>query len=61
MSLTAKTPDKYALQLMDVLFTDHEMGSSCFISSKFSTKPGLDPKRVAFASWYDDMYTMRNI
>ena len=47
MSLTAKTPDKYALQLMDVLFTDQEMGSSCFISSKYSTKPGLDPKRVA--------------
>ena len=38
---------KYALQLMDILFTDQEMASSCYVAcTKKTKKPGLDPVRV---------------
>ena len=47
LKLRAVNPCKYALQLMDVLFTDSEMSTSCYASSNKSPKPGLDPTRVA--------------
>ena len=42
-----KDPGKGALKLMDVLFTDDEMASSCYKrSSRRFVKAGLDEKRV---------------
>ena len=37
---------KYALALMDSLFTDEVMARSCYTSTKKSTKPALPPKKV---------------
>ncbi|KAL5516313.1 hypothetical protein EMCRGX_G001604 [Ephydatia muelleri] len=48
LSIKAVDPAKYALNLMNALFTDEEMGSSCFkkrLGSK-TEKPQLSPKRV---------------
>ena len=48
LSIKAADPGKYALNLMNALFTDEEMGSSCYkkgLGSK-SEKPQLSPKRV---------------
>ena len=39
-------PSKYALTLMDVLFTDDEMRQSVYRSSSRSSKPGLDVNRI---------------
>ena len=39
-------PGKYALQLMDVLFTEKEIASSCYAEAKKTTKPGLDPEKI---------------
>lgn len=46
MALSAVEPNKYALQVMDALFSDEEMASSCYITSKRTNKPGLDIERV---------------
>ncbi len=46
LTIRAEDPYKYALHLMDILFTDEEMASSCYVSSKRTKKPGLDPARV---------------
>ncbi len=46
LALRAVDEEKYALHLMDVLFTEEEMAQSCYISSQRSKKKGLDPKRV---------------
>ena len=46
LALRAVDEEKYALQLMDALFTDEEMSSSCYVSSQKSKKPGLDPVKV---------------
>ena len=44
-----KDPGKGALKLMDEIFSDEEMASSCYrkLSPRF-VKPGLDEKRVHF-------------
>lgn len=39
-------PTKYALALMDALFTDEEMGSSIYAASIHSKNPGLDGKKI---------------
>ena len=44
--IQAKDPVKYALSLMDNLFTEEEMGQHCFEENKRTTKPGLDKERV---------------
>ena len=47
LSIRGTDPSKYAIQLMDILFTDQEMASSCYVAStKKTKKPGLDPVRV---------------
>ena len=45
LSIRAVEPDKYALSLMDVLFTEAEMASCCYDNKK-SSKPGLPPTKV---------------
>ena len=44
--ISARDPYAYALQAMDILFTKEELASSLLFSSKKSTKPELDKKRV---------------
>lgn len=56
-------PGKAALKLMDVLFTDEEMSSSCFKpGSRRSCKPALDEYRVkliedCLLQYYGDTYS----
>ncbi len=47
LTVRAVDPAKYALQLMDVIFTEAEMATSSYISSNRTAKPGLDVTRVA--------------
>ena len=44
--LRAVNPEKYALALMDALFADEEMASSCYAESKRSTKPPLEQSKI---------------
>ncbi len=46
LSLRAVDPAKYALQLMEVLFTEDEMATSCYIASHRTKKPGLNKQKV---------------
>ena len=46
--IRATNAGKYAVQLMDIIFTDEEMASSIYEESSKSKKPRLDRKRVAF-------------
>lgn len=46
LQVRAVDEEKYALQLMDALFSDEEMAVSCYIASQKSKKPGLNPKKV---------------
>ncbi len=46
LTISAVNPTKYALQLMDILFSDFEMSSSCYVMSSWSSKPGLDSNKV---------------
>lgn len=46
LNVRGSSADKYALNLMDVLFTEDELATRCYEVSKRTTKPGLDPKRV---------------
>ena len=43
LAVRAVDEEKYALQLMDALFTEEEMATSCYVVSQKSKKPGLDP------------------
>ncbi len=45
LTIRALNPTKYTLALMDALFSDEEMGSSCF-SSKRGTKPQLPQAKI---------------
>ena len=47
LKLRAVDPEKYSLQLMDFLFTDQEMASSCYVASQRTKKPGLDAEKIA--------------
>jgi len=40
-ALRVVNPEKYALSVMDALFTDEEMANSCFATSKRSTEATL--------------------
>ncbi len=44
--LRATSPEKYALALMDSLFTEEELSQSCFMASKRSTKPPLNEQNI---------------
>ena len=46
MRLSVPTPYAFALAACDVLFTKEELATSLLFSSKKSSKPALDPKRV---------------
>uniref|UniRef100_A0A1X7TD73 Uncharacterized protein n=1 Tax=Amphimedon queenslandica TaxID=400682 RepID=A0A1X7TD73_AMPQE len=48
LQIRATNPSKYALQLMDIIFTDEEMSSSVYEASKRSTKPGLNITKVQY-------------
>lgn len=39
-------PVKYALSLMDALFSDDELGSKCFSCGKRATKPQLSLEKI---------------
>jgi len=45
LNIRGATPDKYCLSLMDALFEDNELASSCFGTVK-STKPPLDIVKI---------------
>ena len=49
LSIKAVGAPKYALNLLNALFTDEELGSSCYKKKprSKSEKPPLSPKRVA--------------
>eukprot|EP00731_Ephydatia_muelleri_P019477 Em0012g302a len=49
LSIKAVDPSKYALNLMSALFTDEELGSSCYKKrpESKSEKPPLSPSRIA--------------
>jgi hypothetical protein len=49
LSIKAVDAPKYALNLLNALFTDEELGSSCYKKKprSKSEKPPLSPKRVA--------------
>ena len=46
LSIKSAEPDKYALILMEALFTDEEMARSCHSQTKKSTKPPLPEEKV---------------
>ena len=46
LAVRAVNEEKYALQLMDILFTEEEMASSCYVASQRTKKPGLDCAKV---------------
>ena len=46
MRLPARDAYAFGLQLLDILFIKEELGSSPFMKSKISDKPGLDAARV---------------
>ncbi len=46
MSISAINPVKYALSLMDALFSDEEMGAKCFSGTSRSNKEALPKEKV---------------
>ena len=46
LDIRAPDPSKYALVLMDAIFTDDELTKCCYESSKRTTKPGLPADKV---------------
>ena len=46
MRLPSRDAYSFALQLLDILFTKEEQGTSLLFKSKKSEKPGLDHERV---------------
>eukprot|EP00731_Ephydatia_muelleri_P008104 Em0004g442a len=51
LSINAVDPSKYTLNLMSALFTDEELGSSCYKKrpESKSEKPPLSPSRIALS------------
>ena len=47
LSVRAIDPPKYALALMDILFTDEQMRQSVYKTSRHSPKPGLDCEKIS--------------
>ena len=48
LQIPAKNPSKYALKVMDVIFTETELQNHVFISSGCASKPGLPSSKVQF-------------
>lgn len=46
LTLQAPDPEKYALVLMDALFSDSEMATSCYVATKRSKKNPLPPEKI---------------
>lgn len=46
LAIRAINPVKYALSLMDALFSDEEMASHCFSCGTRGTKPRLPQEKV---------------
>lgn len=46
LSIRALNPAKYALSLLDAIFSDDETSSSCFSCGKRGTKPELPQEKV---------------
>ena len=46
-SIRASDPNKYALALLEALFTDEELGRSCYAKTSRSTKPPLPAEKIA--------------
>ena len=46
LGIRAQDPPKYALALMDAIFTDEEMGTCCFSAGKRSTKQPLPEEKI---------------
>ena len=46
LAIRAMNPSKYALSLMDAIFSDDEMCVSCFSCGKRGTKPELPQEKV---------------
>ena len=46
LMLRAVSVDKYALALMNALFSEEEMAWSCFVESKRSTKKSLNKEKI---------------
>ena len=51
LAVRAVDPAKYALQLMDILFTVKEMASSVYIASKRTSKPGSRCKKSGIVTF----------
>ena len=47
LAIKAAEPEKYALSLMEALFTDSELAISCYSSTTRSTKTPLSKEKVA--------------
>ena len=47
LSIQAIDPNKYALALLEALFTDEELGRSCYAKTSRSTKPPLPAEKIA--------------
>jgi hypothetical protein len=47
MQIPSRDAYSFGLQIMDVLFSKEELGSSLLFQSKKSSKPGLDAEKVA--------------
>uniref|UniRef100_A0A1X7TWP0 Uncharacterized protein n=1 Tax=Amphimedon queenslandica TaxID=400682 RepID=A0A1X7TWP0_AMPQE len=46
LETAAPDPAKYALALMDAIFSNAEMANCCSKASKRTTRPGLDSEKV---------------
>ena len=68
LGIRASSADKYALALMDALFTDEEMAKSCYMLTKRSKKPPLPTEKITLGryvttplfwyKYYDATYNM---
>ena len=47
LTIRASDPNKYALVLLEALFTDEELGRSCYAKTSRSTKPPLPAEKIA--------------
>ena len=47
LKLRVSNCEKYALLLMDALFTDEEMASSCYIETQRSKKSPLPKEKIS--------------